>query len=106
MSPNQTPATETPEQPLLISTAQAAAMLTVSPMTLGQWRRSGVGPAYIRLATRVFRYRLTDVADFISRGVANPSAKVVAAACGAGVTASASEASEVGDGVEGSTPTE
>ncbi len=105
MSPTQTPATETPEQPLLISTAQAAAMLTVSPMTLGQWRRSGVGPAYIRLATRVFRYRLTDVADFISRGVANPAAKVVAA-CGAGLTASASEASEVGDGVEDSTPTE
>ena len=106
MSPTHTPAPEVPEQVGLISPARAAAMLTVSAMTLGQWRRKGFGPAFIQLAPRVFRYRLVDVTDYISRGVANPSAKVVVAAGAAGLAVSPVDAREGDEGMEGVAPTE
>ena len=49
----------------LLTTAEAAAVLSLAPKTLYNWRALGVGPADIRVGGRV-RYREADVAEWIS----------------------------------------
>lgn len=52
----------------LLTTAQAADLLGVSPRTMEDWRRWERGPAYIRLGYKVVRYRLPDLESFVSAG--------------------------------------
>ena len=52
----------------LLTTAQAADLLGVSPRTMEDWRRWERGPAYIRLGYKVVRYRLPDIESFVSAG--------------------------------------
>ena len=49
----------------LLNPAEAAQVLSVSPLTLRLWRRLGKGPAYVRLAG-TYRYSAADLQSFIS----------------------------------------
>lgn len=40
----------------LMTTAQAAQILKISPRTLEAWRLQGIGPNYIRISGRCIRY--------------------------------------------------
>jgi hypothetical protein len=45
----------------LVKKPVAAAFLGVTPRTLENWRNKGLIP-YVRIADRIFRYSLTDIA--------------------------------------------
>lgn len=49
----------------LLTTAQAAAHLGLSPRTLEEWRLRGGGPVFRKLGRRTVRYAQSDLADFI-----------------------------------------
>lgn len=49
----------------LLTTAQAAAYLGLSPRTLEEWRLRGGGPVFRKLGRRTVRYAHSDLADFI-----------------------------------------
>lgn len=62
-----TMSTDSPhDQTGLITPDQAAAMLAVAPRTLADWRRAGIGPAYLRLSERKFRYRESTVRAYLA----------------------------------------
>jgi len=63
-----------PFQPLL-TTAQAAALLGLSPRTLEGLRLRGGGPRYVRLSARAVRYRREDLAAWIDAGVRTNTAE-------------------------------
>jgi hypothetical protein len=48
---------QAPEQsvtpPVFLTAAEAAALLRISPVTLGRWRIEGCGPAYRKFGRRV-----------------------------------------------------
>lgn len=50
----------------LLTTKQAALYLNYELRTLEGWRARGVGPPYIKVNARSFRYRLTDLEDWLS----------------------------------------
>jgi len=52
----------------LLTPAEAARVLRVSPKTLPRWRWSGDGPDFVRIG-RSIRYRRADLESFIRRGV-------------------------------------
>lgn len=47
-----------------LDTAQTAALLAMSSITLAQWRAAGKGPRFFRASARAVRYRLGDVLAF------------------------------------------
>ncbi|WP_019647023.1 helix-turn-helix transcriptional regulator [Novispirillum itersonii] len=51
----------------LLTPEEAAALLSVSPATLERWRahRPIYGPAFIRISSRIIRYRQGDIRAFI-----------------------------------------
>lgn len=49
----------------LLSPAKAAALLGASIRTLEGWRVRGGGPPYIRISSRMLRYRRGDLIQFI-----------------------------------------
>jgi len=49
----------------LLTPAQAADFLQVSPRTLRQWRHQAQGPAFVKLGSATFRYALEDLKRFI-----------------------------------------
>jgi excisionase family DNA binding protein len=53
--------------PLLDETT-AAEVLGVSPRTLGDWRRQGIGPRFVRMGRRLIRYARADVDAFVAAG--------------------------------------
>jgi len=53
--------TITTEQPAVLTTEQAAALIGVDRRTLDNWRSLGRGPAYIKPSKRVIRYLFDDV---------------------------------------------
>lgn len=55
---------ESDAQPLM-TTAEAAARLSVSPKTLAYWRKTGDGPQFTRLGVRSIRYRREDLFTYI-----------------------------------------
>lgn len=73
-TPTSTASTPIPFQPLL-TTAQAAALLGLSPRTLGGLRLRGGGPRYVRLSARAVRYRREDLAAWIEAGVRTNTAE-------------------------------
>lgn len=52
----------------LLTTREAAELLSVKETTLEQWRWNGRGPEYIKL-NRAVRYRRADVEAFVERRV-------------------------------------
>ena len=59
-------AMETPFDELL-STPAAAALLGLSPRTLEGWRRTGEGPAFVRLGRRRVAYRRSALDRWLDR---------------------------------------
>ncbi|WP_112383530.1 helix-turn-helix domain-containing protein [Sphingomonas carotinifaciens] len=51
----------------LMTTAEAAACLTVSPKTLAYWRATGDGPVFVRVGARGIRYRRPDLASYVQQ---------------------------------------
>jgi hypothetical protein len=51
----------TADLPPLLTPAQAADHLQVTPQQIRQWRHQGVGPPWLRLSHRVSRYRRSDL---------------------------------------------
>ncbi|MBZ5648673.1 MAG: helix-turn-helix domain-containing protein [Acidobacteriia bacterium] len=60
--------------PQLLTTKQAAEILAVPEGTLRYWRKSDVGPRWIKLEGTV-RYDLADVLQYIERGRRTPSVR-------------------------------
>lgn len=60
--------------PHLLTTKQTAEILAVPQGTLRYWRKSGVGPRWIKLEGTV-RYDLADVLLYIERGRRTPSVR-------------------------------
>lgn len=54
----------------LMTTRELAAKLGVTPNTLAIWRFRGMGPKWVRLGTRIVRYRPSDVDEFLRDGTA------------------------------------
>ncbi|MDP3968454.1 MAG: helix-turn-helix domain-containing protein [Nocardioides sp.] len=61
---------QTPEQPILLTTAQAAAYLNIPARTLESWRVKGryPGPPVARIGANVF-YRRVDLEDWVAERV-------------------------------------
>jgi predicted DNA-binding transcriptional regulator AlpA len=54
----------------LLNQRQAAARLGLgSPRTLESWRLRGFGPAFVRLSSRLVRYRVSDLDEWIAARV-------------------------------------
>lgn len=51
----------------LMTSAEVAALLRVSPATLCRWRERGVGPRVLWLSARVPRYSWSDVRGWLER---------------------------------------
>lgn len=49
----------------ILTTAEAAQRLRVSPKTMAYWRTTGDGPPFLRFGTRTVRYRLSDLAAYM-----------------------------------------
>jgi hypothetical protein len=45
-----------PERPIVLTPAQAAALLNVRPATLKSWRAKGIGPAFVKRGARLIGY--------------------------------------------------
>lgn len=55
--------------PEVLTSAQAAAFLTVSRNQLAVWRVRGVGPVWSRIGERRVAYRLADLRAFVAAGL-------------------------------------
>lgn len=55
-----------PSEDRMLNTRKAAEFLSLSPDTLKNYRRSGIGPNVIRLNPKVCRYRLSDLMRYVS----------------------------------------
>ena len=64
-------ATKTPP---LLSSAQVAEMLGIPEGTLRYWRKTGVGPAWIKMEGTI-RYDLADVQAYVERNRRIPSVR-------------------------------
>lgn len=51
-----------------LTVREAAKLLRVAPRTLGVWRRSGKGPAAVKLGYNLFVYRRTEIDRWLSCG--------------------------------------
>jgi len=56
--------------PVLLTSAEVARALKVSPSTLCRWRQSGLGPRVTWLTPTCPRYRRTDVDGWLRRAAA------------------------------------
>lgn len=52
----------------LLTTEQAASLLSVKPSTLETWRSRGGGPAFVRIGKRATRYRMEDLHEYVEAG--------------------------------------
>lgn len=51
--------------PQLLTTAEAATYLSLSPRTLEAWRSQLVGPPHIKISGRAVRYRPEDLEQWV-----------------------------------------
>ena len=56
------------EQGNLLDERQVASILSVSVSTLRNWRWRGEGPAFIKVGSRLVRYRPDDLQAFVNDG--------------------------------------
>ena len=54
-----------PTEPLVDQNV-AAEHLSVSPRTLEHWRRVNQGPPYVKLGTRIVRYRISEIQNWLA----------------------------------------
>ena len=54
-----------PDVDQLVRQEQAAALLSVSPRCMENWRHRGEGPKFVRVSGRCIRYRKSDLTLFI-----------------------------------------
>ena len=54
----------------LIGAAEVALRYGIEPRTLADWRRRGIGPAPVRLTSRLIRYRRRDVEQWLAERAA------------------------------------
>lgn len=66
------------EHVILLTEAEAADFLAMSPGTLANWRSEGVGPPYLRLRDRAIRYDQTELTIWATRQRVDPSEKETA----------------------------
>jgi hypothetical protein len=59
----------------LLTSQEAAAILSVPEGTLRQWRCAGKGPVFIKLGRKSVRYNRNDLAEFIRQGRQVPSVR-------------------------------
>lgn len=52
----------------LLDENEAAASLSVAVQTLRNWRWKGEGPRFLKVGTRLVRYRRSDLAAFVEAG--------------------------------------
>lgn len=55
-----------PAADMLLTPAEVAQHLRVTPKALEHWRRRGDGPQFVRLSRSRVRYRAEDVASFLA----------------------------------------
>lgn len=48
-----------------VSTKKAALFLGVSVRTLEEWRKKGIGPAFVKLGRKLVRYEMADLESFL-----------------------------------------
>ena len=53
----------------LLSTTQAADLLGTTRRTLEDWRHRGAGPVFVKLRSRMVRYRREDLDAFVAAGM-------------------------------------
>ena len=53
----------------LLTEKQAARYLGFTPRALQNWRWCGGGPAFVKVSTRAVRYRLSDLARWVSQRI-------------------------------------
>ena len=70
----QTAAHSASPAPQLLDEGAAASILCVSKRTLQLWRRSGNGPAFVKLGAAV-RYRPSDLDEFIEANLRSNTAQ-------------------------------
>lgn len=58
----------------MVSTNEAAEILSLHPVTLRQWRSRGIGPAWVKVSPNRAQYRISDLQKFIADRRANPIA--------------------------------
>lgn len=58
----------------LLTPPEAADLLRVSEKALALWRRTGDGPAFVRLGRSVIRYRRLDLLSYVDGRVASSTA--------------------------------
>ena len=58
-----------PDFDQLVRQEQAAALLSVSPRCMENWRHRGEGPKFVRVSGRCIRYRKSDLTLFIEERV-------------------------------------
>lgn len=61
----------------MLTTAEAAARLGVSPATLRGWKCERTGPPYVQLSARCVRYAEEDIAKFAADRRVVPAVKAV-----------------------------
>ena len=64
---------------ILLTTAEAAEVLRLAPITLHRWRNAGKGPPYIEMGRKVY-YRRVDLERWIEEQQRPPRPPVDAAA--------------------------
>ena len=63
-------------KPQLVSSKEAARMLSVAEGTLRYWRSVETGPPWIKLGRRAL-YDVADLVQFVARGRRNPSVRTM-----------------------------
>lgn len=53
--------------PMMLTTAEVARALKVTPSTLCRWRARGIGPRVFWVGDKIPRYRRTDVVAWLER---------------------------------------
>jgi predicted DNA-binding transcriptional regulator AlpA len=56
----------------LLTPDEAAEFLSLSIETLAQWRSQRRGPPYIKLESRLVRYRASELEEYLSERVVSP----------------------------------
>ena len=60
----------------LLDQRQAAALLGLgSPRTLESWRFRGFGPKFVKLSSRLVRYRVSDLNEWVSARIVGAGVK-------------------------------
>jgi excisionase family DNA binding protein len=49
----------------LLTTREAADYLTIHESTMRQWRRLGIGPAYVKVGPKRVRYQFSDLTSYV-----------------------------------------